>query len=338
MPYVYRHFIPQNTAPAGAKRIGVFSGGERIASIPLGRLTPPTKEKLYSFGLVSDTHVCPEIAVGSTVSERLDAALTWFEEHGAVFVANCGDLTNWGFENPAGTFNPVQFEEYMRICNLHPNLPVYGACGNHDSYNASISNYETELMAYTGHGIRFTVEHKDDVFIFFGQPKSNVLYVDGSTTPVPELTWLETQLADNADKRCFVFIHPYLDNDSGNPLGVHPIPIEPAPYAHDIIVNAIKNHGRAVLFHGHAHFMPSMQEWDETCNYTDKNGFPSVHVPSLGWASYIDSDNAMQKDTSEGFGALVDVYDDCIVLREWDFTRNIPASHGTLKIGTETTC
>ena len=270
MAYVYRHLIPENIAPPDAKTIGVYNAsGKRIMGIPLGRLKPPTGTKRYSFGIVSDTHVCPEIADGATVSARLDNALTWFENQGAVLVANCGDMTNVGFENPKGTYNPVQFQEYQRIRNLHPNLPMYGACGNHDSYNADIVNYEDELVEYTGHGIRFTVEHDGDVFIFFGQPKSSILYVDGSTIPVPELTWLETQLANNKDKRCFVFIHPYLDNDSGNPLGVHPTPIEPAPYVHNIIVNAIKNHGQTVLFHGHAHFMPSMQELDETTNYTN---------------------------------------------------------------------
>lgn len=335
MRYHYTHLIPENTAPADAKTIGVYdANGERIAGIPLGRLAPALGEKRYSFGLVSDTHICPDIAEGAAVSARLDNALTWFESQGAVLVANCGDMTNWGFEYPAGTYNPVQFAEYKRICGLHPNLPVYGACGNHDSYYASVADYEDKLTEYTDHGIRFTVEHDGDVFIFFGQPKSSTLYVSGGTIPVPELTWLETQLANNAGKRCFVFIHPYLTDDSGNPLGIHPTPIEPAPYVHNIIVNAIKNHGRAVLFHGHAHFMPSMQELDETCNYTEKNGFPSVHVPSLGWASYINEANEMVKNTNEGFGYLVDVYDNCIVLRGWDFARDIPSPHGTLKIDT----
>lgn len=335
MAYQYSGLIPENIAPKEASQIGVYNaGGKRVIGIPLGRLAQPAGTKRYSFGLISDTHICPDISDGPAVSARLDSALTWFEEQGAAFVANCGDLTNVGFENPAGTYNPVQFEEYKRILGLHPNLPVYGACGNHDSYNAPIAGYEDELIAYTGHGLQFTVEHDGDAFIFFGQPKSSTLYVDGSTIPVPELSWLEAQLTNNKDRRCFVFIHPYLNDDSGNPLGVHPTPIEPAPYVHNIIVNAIVNHGRAVLFHGHAHFMPSVQELDDTTNYTDKNGFPSVHVPSLAWASFIDSNNEMKKDTSEGYGILVEVYDDCIVLRGWDFVRNACAPHGTFKIST----
>lgn len=336
MGYIYSHLIPQNTAPKGAKQIGVYRDGKRVYSIPLGRLAQPTGAKRYSFGLVSDTHICPNNVGGATVSARLESAFSWFANQGVALIANCGDMTNIGFENPKGTYNSVEFAEYKRICDLYPNVPVYGACGNHDSYNADVANYEDELIEYTGHGIRFTVEHDGDVFIFFGQPKSSILYVDGSTIPVPELAWFQEQLSNNKDKRCFVFIHPYLDNDSGNPLGVHPTPIEPAPYVHNIIVNALKDHGRAVLFHGHAHYMPSMQELDETTNYTKKNGFPSVHVSSLAWASYIDANNAMQKDTSEGFGAIVDVYDDCIVINGRDFVRNQWSPLGVIKIGTET--
>lgn len=333
MGYIYNHLIPQNTAPKGAKNMGVYdSNGEKVFTFPLGRMTPPTGTKRYSFGLVSDTHICPSNPDGATVSARLESAFTWFEEQGVALIANCGDMTNIGFENPQGTYNPAEFAEYKRICDLCPNIPVYGACGNHDSYNAHIYTYEDKLIEYTGHGIRFTVEHDGDVFIFLGQPKSSILYVDGSTTPIPELAWLQEQLNNNKDKRCFVFIHPYLDNDSGNPLGVHPTPIEPAPYVHNLIVNALINHGRAVLFHGHAHFMPSMQEVDELTNYTEKNGFPSVHVPSLGWAAYVDNAGVMVKDTNEGYGYLVDVYDDCIVLRGRDFVRNAWSGIGTFKI------
>ena len=337
MAYKYTHFIPQNIAPKGAKSINVYDDNEnKICSIPIGRMAQPMGTKRYSFGLVSDTHICPDNTtdnVGTKVSERLDRAFSWFEEQGAVFVAHCGDMTNWGIVDKTGTYNPVEFEEYKRICDSHPNLPVYGICGNHESYYAPIVNYEDKLIEYTGHGIRFTAEHDGDVFIFFGQPKSTTLYVSGSDLPVPELVWLQEQLSNNSDKRCFVFIHPYLTNDSGNPLGVHPVNIAPAPYVHNIIVNAIKNHGRAVLFHGHAHFMPSVQELDKTCNFTNKNGFPSVHVSSLAWASYI-KNMEMIKDNDEGFGAIVDVYDDCIVINCRDFVRNEWSPLGVLKIET----
>lgn len=337
MAYKYEHFIPQNTAPSGAKRIGVYkANGEWICSIPLGRMTQPTSTKLYSFGLLSDTHLCPEIAEGSTVSARLDHALTWFEEQGCVFVAHCGDMVNVGFENPKGTYNPSQFVEYQRIRNLHPNLPIYACAGNHESYNANICDYESEYKTYTGHDIRFTVEHNNDVFIFMGMPKTTTLYIDGSTLPVPELAWLGNQLTANANKRCFVFIHPYMDDDSGDTLDKNPNDLLPVGYVSNQIKTALINHGNAILFHGHSHFMPSMQEVDSMTNYTTVNGFPSVHVSSLGWAAYVNASGEYVKDTAEGFGAIVDVYEDCIVVNGRDFTRDEWSPLGVIKIDTPT--
>lgn len=333
MAYKYEHFIPENAAPKGATKIGVYdASGKQIMTIPLGRMAQPAGTKRYSFGLVSDVHICPEANEGTIVSARFDNALTWFEEQGAVFVAHCGDIVNFGFENPSGTYNPIQYEEYKRIRELHPNLPIYAVSGNHDQ---PVPTYIDKYRECTGHDIRFTVEHDNDVFIFMGQPKVSTLYEDGSTTPVPELAWLETQLSDNADKRCFVFFHPYIVGDSGDTLDANPNDLLPATgYVTNLIKNALINHGRAVLFHGHAHFMPSMQEVDEMTNYTDKNGFPSVHVPSLGWAAYVDDAGAMVKDTNEGYGCLVDVYDDCIVLNSWDFVRNEWTAHGTMRVET----
>jgi hypothetical protein len=41
MAYMYNHFIPQNTAPKGAKNIGVYKDNKKIFTIPLGKLAPP---------------------------------------------------------------------------------------------------------------------------------------------------------------------------------------------------------------------------------------------------------------------------------------------------------
>lgn len=335
MSYIYPHLISQNIAPKGAKKISVYKDGAKICSIPLGRLNPPLGTIRYSFGLISDTHLCPETSDGVMVATRLDNALTWFERQGASFVTHCGDMVNVGFEYPKGTYNPVQFEQYKSIRESHPNLPIYASAGNHESYNANICDYEDEYKYYTGHDIRFTVEHDGDVFIFMGMPKTATLYVDGGTLPVPELAWLSNQLTTNANKRCFVFIHPYMDDDSGDTLDKNPNDLLPVGYVYNQIKTALVNHGRAILFHGHSHFMPSMQELDEMTNYTGKNGFPSVHVSSLGWAAYVNASGEYIKDTSEGYGALVDVYDDCIVINGRDFVRNEWSPLGTFKIDTD---
>ena len=76
MAYKYKHFIPQNIAPSGAKSIGVYNqNSEKICTIPLGRLAPTTKEKLYSFGLLSDIHLF-HLPASWNPNPKFDNALT----------------------------------------------------------------------------------------------------------------------------------------------------------------------------------------------------------------------------------------------------------------------
>ena len=328
MKYKYTHFIPQNVAPYGAQAIGVYNAsGERICDIPLGRLTPPTGTKRYSFGLISDTHLQP---VSSTLASiRLETALAWFKGQGAAFVCNCGDITNHGFQNSDGTTDFLQFADYKRICELYPDLPVYASCGNHDSYFTPITNNITELETYTGHGLYFSVEHENDLFIFIGQPTS------GSAMNEEELSWLENLLTENTDKRCFVFIHPYISGDSGNTLNTYGNALLPTTSSIATrLKTALTNHGKSVIFHGHSHFRQSEQEKDETTNYTNKNGFHSVHVPSLAAPAFVNASGSREQTTAESYGYIVDVYDNCIVLNGMDLINNEYVPLGVYKINT----
>ena len=93
MSYKYTHFIPENTAPKGAKRIGVYDeNGKRVMTIPLGTLAPVAKTKLYSFGLVSDIHLY-KTTVDWSPDTKFDNALTYFENEGCVFCAHGGDIS-----------------------------------------------------------------------------------------------------------------------------------------------------------------------------------------------------------------------------------------------------
>lgn len=331
MKYEYKHFIPQNVAPYGAKKIGVYNAnGKRICSIPLGRLTPPTGTKRYAFGLISDTHLQP--ASSTLASARLETAMAWFEEQGAAFVCHSGDITNHGFANSDGSTDLLQFADHKRICDLYPDMPVYAVCGNHDSYFTPITNNLTELQTYTGHGLYYSVEYDDDLFIFIGQPTS------GTAMNEEELSWLEGLLNTNAGKRCFVFIHPYISDDSGNTLNSYGNALLPVSSSVATrLKTALSNHGKCVIFHGHSHFRQAEQELDKTTNYTNKNGFHSVHVPSLAAPAFVNASGSREQTTAESYGYLVDVYDDCIVLRGRDFVRNKWSGIGTFKIDTGVT-
>lgn len=326
MKIKFDKLIEQNIAPKGAKMIGVYdSNGERMCGIPLGKLTPRRDNPLYSFGLISDTHIQCNSNVAELFSSKLDNALTFFEEQGASFVCHAGDVTNRGFIDGNGVFASDQFAEHKRICDLH-NIPVYVVAGNHDSYThggkyediAPITNYIAELEQFTGNGLYYSKEEQGDLFIFIGQPKM--------TLPMnsEEITWFESLLSENKGKRCFVFVHPFLKDDSGNPKDAYESYLFETTAAEFVgikqrFLNALIGHGNCYLFHGHSHFAPACQIEDKSTNYTNKNGFHSIHVPSLSSPANINEGGERVGNTASSFGYLVDVYEDCIVLRARDF-------------------
>ena len=321
--YEYKGFIPQNIAPKGAKNITFFNGnGEKVYTCALGKMTHPTGTKLYSFGLISDTH----IQSSAVYSDRLNAAMEWFNQQGVALVCHAGDITNHGFYNSDGTTDLTQFAEYKRICELYPDVPIYALCGNHDSYFTPITNNLTALETYTGKGLYYYVEYNNDIFAFIGQPANTVAMNE------TEISWLEDLLEANTAKRCFVFIHPYISDDSGNSNNVYGNALLPTTSAITTrLKTALTNHGGAVLFHGHTHFKPHLQETDETTTYTEKNGFPSVHIPSLAVpADVVDGERV--QSTTESYGYIADVYNSCIVLRGRDFVNNQWLPIATLKI------
>ena len=326
--YKYEHFIPQNTAPKGAKKLGVYdSNGNKVCTVPLGRLTPVNKAKLYSVGIVADVHFAHVNTVVWTPHTKFDNALTHFENQGCVFCCNCGDMTQTGFyhEGDTQTLQTYQFEQYKAICDAH-NIPVYELCGNHESYVSDITNNISELATYAGAEMYYSVTQGDDVYLFLSQPSATVPMTDAA------LQWCYETLEANRNKRCFIFVHPYLD--SGNVSNL---------YGNDIFSwwgnkgtafkNLLKHYKNTILFHGHSHFIFECQELDETVNYNESTGFKSVHIPSLSRPAFV-TDGVRDGDDSMSYGYLMDVYDDCIVLNGINFINNEYVPLGVFKIDT----
>ena len=327
MRHQYKGFIPQNTAPTSAAKIGVYdAGGRRRGSIPLGNLKKQLGEKRFSFGLVSDIHVNAD---RTETSAHFDNALTLFEERGCAFCAHAGDMTNIGFWCNQGDTEIYlgQFGEYKRICDLHPELPVYGICGNHDSYNKVITENLAELQAYTGNGLYFAIEHGGDLFIFIGEPASYGAMND------EEFAWFKNLLESNPGRRCHVFTHYYVANDSGSTKNCYTCAFGSREAEFKAIM---ASHGRAIHYHGHSHIKFQCQELDEATNFTVKNGFPSVHVPSVAESRNVVqlADGTWTRVAEElcSQGYIVDVYDDCIVLNGLDLITGLSIPHGTFEI------
>lgn len=335
MAYVYKHFIPQNTAPKGAQCIVVLDakGGE-VARLPLGPLTPPAGEPLYSFGLVSDIHVW-KVEPSWSGNAKFDRALTLFEARGCAMCIVPGDLTQTGFydeESGGYVLNAAQFAKYKEICDSH-SIPVYEMCGNHESYyGMPITNNLDLLETYTGKGVlSYTVEHGGDLFILCGQDAGSSVMSDA------DFQWLAATLEANTGRRCFVFVHSYIEEDSGDAVDYRENSIFDywGTAKTSAFMALLRQYPNVVLFHGHSHMKFECQQYDSNANYTERNGFKSVHVPSLGMPRDLDPQTG---ETPEDFGAsqgyIVDVYADCIVLNGWDFVGDKPIPLGTFKIST----
>jgi hypothetical protein len=178
----------------------------------------------------------------------------------------------------------------------------------------------------------------NDVFIMFGMVgwpgKTGELYSDAS------MTWLEQTLEANKDKRCFLFFHPpcftttvnsdgsatVTDAGSGAVVGYPPTTgtyIQKYPDSAARFKAAIKNRPNLIWLHGHTHITLEWLEVDESIIHDEIFGCHSVHVPALYCGRHL---NATQTgwitNDGEGYGYLVDVYENSIVLRGIDFVTN----------------
>jgi hypothetical protein len=199
-----------------------------------------------------------------------------------------------------------------------------------------ITNNLAKLNTYTGKNVlSYTVTQGNDLFILVGQPKDVWVMSD------EDFTWLSNTLEANKNKRCFVFVHSHIDDnieggveDSGNPSFARENSIfgywGAAKTAN--FINLMKQYPNAILFHGHTHIKFEAQQYDETANYTEKNGFKSVHIPSGGAPRELNADGSWTGKDAESQGYIADVYSDCVVLNGYDLINKKIIPLGTLKI------
>lgn len=315
--------LPENIAPSNAKSISIYNGNTKVCDVDISKMQPQNLgKKLYSFGLLSDIHLSATTDTENSANgARFDSALTYFENQGCAFACISGDITNVGFytkQNDEILPRTTQFAEYKRIVETH-DIPVYGCCGNHDSYYIAITENLADLETYTGDGLYFIKTQGDDVFIFVGQ--------DTATTPmsVDAFEWLKVTLETYKNNRCFLFIHPFVsDDDSGNPLGIYEN--KTFDYNNSAWGNArtaefkkvLASYPNVIVFHGHSHMLFESQEKVCNANYSTTLGFKSVHIPSTVYCRDIRSGNITNADMSQGY--ICDVYNNHIVLKGYNFT------------------
>ena len=212
--YKYTHFIPENIAPVGTTKIIVRnSANQEICNFPLGNLTPPTGDKLYSFMAISDAH----IGKGDDNNEQADLANALeYANKNCDFTCICGDLTEDGIKD--------QLDEYKDIVDNHtPDRPVYAIAGNHENYSNRVNSLgENYLVNYTGQPLYYSFTKGDDVFIMVGHyggyAGDGIGWLSTEFVSTKELQWLYETLEANRNKRCFIFNHVFpSEHKVGNP-------------------------------------------------------------------------------------------------------------------------
>lgn len=299
----YKIFIPENTAPVGVKRIGIYNqNGIRVGSIPLGCLLTGKGRKLYSFGVLSDIHIGE-----NTADSDFQKALLYFNDH-TNFVCISGDLVHTGTESQIAT--------YQSIVNTCSTIPVYACSGNHDG--GHVRNIEHTISSYTGQPLYYSIACGEDLFIFLG----NVSNAAGSLFTQAELQWLYETLEKNRNRRCFLFQHVRPDDGCGNALGI---------YTYDIwggteqlvFESLLRHYPNVIFFHGHSHLKFYLQKYHDAANLERQFGCWSVHVPSLSVprdaTSAVNPSIVSVYADSEGY--LVDVYENGIHLRGRSFAQ-----------------
>lgn len=320
---------------------------------------------------------------------RNDSSSTTITVVGTTVIPNRPDFT----VPPRTTYyDESQMVSYRDILSKF-SMPVYELYGNHENYNGVAMTAETTIEGVVYNSLEraksligipstaYTVSSSldtdtvegttkrpnrqvsavgNDLFILIGQSES------AKPMSTDDLEWLKIILENNKNRRCFIFIHSFIDDDwgssksertaedqdgyilsdSGNPCGARGNAIVGwwEDYARSTLIDfldTLKKYPNAIIFHGHSHMKFESQELDVDANYTDKNGFKSVHIPSLGSPRrLLNTDGDWDVVTTDGYTEpesqcyRVDVYEDCITLNGLSFlgASATPVPVGTYKI------
>lgn len=301
---VYDIFNKVNCAPVDATTIGVYnSENERVGRYSLSGLkAEDIGEKKYSFAAISDTHI------GSKTAENdLIKALQYFENDEDIeFSTVCGDLSLGGTE--------ANLSLYKKIVSENATKPVYAISGNHEA-NTPLSM--DSLKPYTGQDLYYSFEKDNDVFIMLGMYDVH----KGYEFAEGELQWLYEVLEANRNKRCFLFMHLFPGEGSGDALDLDTEGDMLNNTQGKVFYSLISHYSNVIYFHGHSHQKFELQYENKMNNYDDVFGCHSVHIPSLAYPKGLSNGKLVADyDASEGY--IVDVYENSVILKGRDFVSN----------------
>lgn len=282
--------------------------GELVVKSVEYRLDADLGTPLYTFGLLSDTHVDGDGDDTAYSISDLNNALQFFENEGCEFVAYCGDLTHDGRD--------VDFTA-LKSCLDTSSIPNYTVRGNHDCHN-TVDVYKNT----TGMEQDYTIVKNNDLFIFLSLDNDNNRSADGGLTQV-KVDWLTDIMNNSTHQRIFLFYHYFFRNTSGD-CGGGAYPYSTigdstlVSYAQEF-VNLINNTPNLIFCTGHSHFKFDMQDSYPNANYYHINGkCYHVHVPS-GSKPRIPNGSGVTSLYAESEGYVVEVYADKVLFKPRDF-------------------
>lgn len=297
-----------NVAPLSATKIVALNESGTVETefdLPKS-MAPILGNKIYSAGLLSDIHIDGNgdgnnSDNGNSQSD-FSKALNFFTNQNVDFVVINGDITFYGYT-----------EDYQAYNNIVSNYstPIKTIRGNHECYVDYVQDNEnTQYQEYIGDSLYYEYNHNGDIYLFCGNAKesSSNLFSD------EELTWLAGKLEEYKNNRVFLFVHYAI-----RPVGFGGEVSTKTGITNSTFLNLIKTYKNIVYFSGHTHLKFNVQELDKNSNIQAADIYCNrVHIPS--GTKPKDYSNSEVAADSEGY--LMDVYDNGILLKGYDFINN----------------
>lgn len=308
----YTHLNTLNIAPYQANKIAVCKSGTKSiissSSLPTQFLFDSASfgNKLYSVGLLSDTHIDGDGTDDSYSMDDLKKALQYFNNDENIdFTIINGDVT---YDNRTNDY--VEFQKIKN--NYSGNTPLKVIAGNHDDYSI--------LQNYSGCSLYYEYTHNNDIFLFVGMSNGS------SSNPfsTEELTWLQNKLEEYKNQRVFLFFH----------IGIEPVGLineldsgflgttgQSATFR-----QLMTNYKNVIYFSGHTHLSYALQKYGTDANIkTNDDMCYRVHIPSCGRPRLNESGTSIDETYNNligSEGAVLDVYDNGIVIKGRDFAKD----------------
>lgn len=315
-------FSPLNAIPDNATRIIAIHKDVISADFKI----PDSKrlninDKLFSYGALSDIHIDGDDDDDAFTKSDFAKEISYFETNGAVAICNSGDITRDGRECDVAAILPF-------INNT--NLPIYTARGNHDNANDCSGLDNVLYLSIEPNGNLFLKEINGEIFIFCGIISSSAggssIFDDAQITQLS--AWLKTY----KDRRVFLHEHVFF-GETGNIYNLYNGSGMSDSGNAGEFKKLMSKYRNVILCTGHSHLDFSLQRLGDHANIVQRTDTlcHRVHIPSASRPRYnaINTPDIKENTYTYGLGAqgyLIDVYEDFIILKGRDFSKdkNLP--------------